>query len=396
MPRKVVYVKHSSQRVCQLTGEWDRTRGRGVPAYNRTESRFGLRGTDLGASFEHKGKCWFLFGDTHPSGPHNESRPPDGDAIAYTTDRRPDTGGVRLTFVTAPDGGYLSPRAEGVSAGTFEVPTGGFSHKGRMYVFFTTDSRVVPGKGAVMGRSVLLRSDDDARTWRAVYTVSTNKIIYISPAVTDGAALGDALPPGLRRIGPILFLWAGTTEYRRDNPYLAALPLARVEDRAALRYFAGLDRGARKPRWSEREGDAVPLFDQRCIGELCVTWNPFLKQWLMLYNCEDRPGPRGIHFRVADAPWGPWSDSVLLFEPWRDKGYGSFLHISRKFSPGAPDALHDPGREDDWGGEYGPYVVERFTTGDRERRHTTIYWVMSTWNPYNTVLMRSTLEARDG
>jgi len=52
--------------------------------------------------------------------------------------------------------------------------------------------------------------------------------------------------------------------------------------------------------------------------------------------------------------------------------------------------VHDPGRENVWGGEYGPYLIARFFTGDE--RQTTIYFVMSTWNPYNVVLMRSTLE----
>lgn len=41
------------------------------------------------------------------------------------------------------------------------------------------------------------------------------------------------------------------------------------------------------------------------------------------------------------------------------------------------------------GGEYAPYVISRFTTGGSGS--TTIYFVMSTWNPYQAVLMKSTL-----
>lgn len=59
---EVRYVPGSSQKVCQLTGEFDRERQE--PTLNRTESRFGLVGTDLGASFEHNGKIYFFFGDT--------------------------------------------------------------------------------------------------------------------------------------------------------------------------------------------------------------------------------------------------------------------------------------------------------------------------------------------
>ena len=43
-------VPGSVQKVSQVTGETDRERKR--PTGNRTETRFGLRGTDLGASFE--------------------------------------------------------------------------------------------------------------------------------------------------------------------------------------------------------------------------------------------------------------------------------------------------------------------------------------------------------
>lgn len=383
MPRRVIYVPGSSRKLCQLTGEWDRSLGKDKPAFNRTETRFGMFGTDLGASFEHKGRCWFLFGDTHPSGPNNEFRPYDGDSIAYTTDTRPSRdGGVRLEFVTAPDGKYLAPSAPGVSMKGFEVPTGGFSGaNGSMYIFFTTDAKIVPGKGAVMARSVLLRSDDDAKSFRAIYTVSREKIIYIAPAIVDNARW-KGLPQAK---GRGLLLWAASTEYRRSDPYLAYLLLEKVEEKSAMRYFAGVDAKTKRPQWSEKEADAAALFSHPHIGELCVTWNPHLRQWLMLYNAGE---PRGINFRVADTPWGPWSETAVLFEPWKDNGYCHFMHVDWRFR--RCDEVHDPGKEEVWAGEYGPYIIDRFTMGGSGK--TTIYYVMSTWNPYNTVLMTCNLE----
>src|SRR5215467_2835515 len=53
------------QKICQLIGDWDRELGQ--PTFTQTESRFGIAGTDLGSSFEHNGKLWFLFGDTWPA-----------------------------------------------------------------------------------------------------------------------------------------------------------------------------------------------------------------------------------------------------------------------------------------------------------------------------------------
>ena len=78
-----------------------------------------------------------------------------------------------------------------------------------------------------------------------------------------------------------------------------------------------------------------------------------------------------------------------MFDPWRDKGYGHFMHISAK-SKAKRDALSDPGRDDEWGGEYGPYIAARFTSGAAGR--CRIYYTMSTWNPYQVVLMRSDLQ----
>jgi hypothetical protein len=57
---------------------------------------------------------------------------------------------------------------------------------------------------------------------------------------------------------------------------------------------------------------------------------------------------------------------------------------------GAPDGLSDPGREDEWGGEYGPYVIDRYTRAAAPDR-ATVYFTMSTWNPYNVVEMATTL-----
>ena len=104
----------------------------------------------------------------------------------------------------------------------------------------------------------------------------------------------------------------------------------------------------------------------------------------MLYNCDN---PRGVKLRTADQPWGPWSDFQNLFEPWIDNGYCNFIHVN--WNNSNCDNVHDPGREYEWGGEYGPYQFEKLATGNDTS--TTIYYTMSTWNPYTVVLMKSKL-----
>jgi hypothetical protein len=367
-------VHGSVQKICQLTGERDRQRN--THAFNRTETRFGLVGTDLGSSFEHDGRLWFLFGDTWPDAD-------SGDSVAWTTDRTPEPG-IRLHFASA-GSRFTCPRvsrADGrrVSTRAFEVPAAGFSANGHMYVVRTTEHYREAGR-EVMGRSVLTRAvNGDPTNLVCLYDISVvrqgGQFVNVSCVVVD-----DGLS-GLPFRGPALLAW-GSGRYRASDAYVACIPLASVEDAESWRYYCGIDR-ARRPTWSEDESDALALFPHPQIGELSVTWNAPLRLWLMLYNAGS---PRGVNARVSHHPWGPWSAPVVVFCPdWADVGYGALMHVQN-----GPDGLSDPGREDEWGGEYGPYVIDRYTRALRGNR-SAVYFVMSTWNPYNTVEMRMVLQ----
>ena len=111
----------------------------------------------------------------------------------------------------------------------------------------------------------------------------------------------------------------------------------------------------------------------------------------MLYNClnHDPEHPRGIYMRLAEQPWGPWTAAQTIFSPMRDSGYCHFIH--RAVKPGVPacDDVSAPNRLEVAGGEYGPYFISRFTTGDEARGTSTFYFTMSTWNPYTQVIMKA-------
>jgi hypothetical protein len=83
-----------------------------------------------------------------------------------------------------------------------------------------------------------------------------------------------------------------------------------------------------------------------------------------------------------------WSAPQIIFDPWADDGYCHFIHASWEWKK--CDSVHDRGRENDWGGAYGPYQFEDFARGDDST--TTIYFTMSTWNPYTIVLMKARLK----
>jgi hypothetical protein len=110
-----------------------------------------------------------------------------------------------------------------------------------------------------------------------------------------------------------------------------------------------------------------------------------VKLWLMTYDSRQ---PRGVIFRHAPTPWGPWSAQQIILAPQRDR-VRDFIHQANS-KDGLAGPVIGAGRADPeavQGGFYAPYVIERFTrlAGDR----LSIYFVLSTWNPYVVVLMRS-------
>lgn len=356
-PGTLVYVPGSTKKVCQLTGDLDRSAG--TPTLSQTGKRFGAVGTDLGSSFEHRGRLYFLFGDTW-------GRPGARDAVAWT--ECADPGKIVVDFHAGKNGKWLPPTVPGIGQGGFEIPSGGISIAGAMYVVFTTDHSAEK----TMGRSVLARSDDDGRTFKVLYELSRDKFINVAFWAQDGW----------------VYIY-GSGDYRRSSVCLARVRPEGIEDRAKLEFLEGADEKCAS-RWGAREEDAVPLFRHDVVGEFSVAYLAPVKRYVMLYNSGE---PRGITMRSAESPCGPWSGGSVIFDPWRDGGYGEFMHISSKFK-GKKDDLSDPNRGEEWGGEYGPYVMSRFTTEvDGACR---IYYTMSTWNPYQVVVMRTDLKLAGG
>ena len=348
------YVAGSTKKVGQLTGDFDR--GLDRPTLSQTGKRYGVIGTDLGSSFEHRGRLYFLFGDTF-------GRPGDWDALAWTTNTDPEQ--IVLDFHKDTDGKWLPPKVPGISQKEFEIPGGGVSVAGTMYVVFTTDHT----RKKVMGRSVLAASADDGQSFTALYDLSRDKFINVSICPAEGW----------------LYIY-GSGEYRASSVCLARVRPGDIQDRSKLEYFTGKGpEGASS--WAGQETNAINLFHHDVVGEFSVTYLEPVKRYVMLYN-HNVGQPRGIIMRSAASPSGPWSEGVVIFEPWRDEGFGHFMHISAKFK-GHSDSIGDPKRDDTWGAEYGPYVMGRFTTGTGGQ--CRIYYTLSTWNPYQVVVMRTDL-----
>ncbi|MGH3197485.1 MAG: DUF4185 domain-containing protein, partial [Streptosporangiaceae bacterium] len=360
-----------ARKLAQLTGEFDREgwNGTGTPSFalNRTESRFGIIGTDLGSSFTHQGRVYFLFGDTWRVG---HGKPNDDlDAIAFSTDNTADDG-LDLTFLPKP------PSVPGIAQGGFNVPLDGVSWNGSMYVFFSTDCRQA-GIYALMGRSIVARSDNNGLDFTLLHEVSRYKFINVSTMIVD--AQEHELPGS----GPQLVVF-GSGRYRSSDVYLAVKPAAKLAEPGGLLFYAG---GLGQPQWSTAEEDAVPLFGAGGVGELSVRWNPLLGAWICLYNADwpaDRASVGGIVLHWAKHPWGPWSEGDIAFSV--NDGLGKFMHL-----PNADHTQEGFGidRSADLAGMYGPYQIPQYS---RQTEHgVQIYFAMSSWNPYQVMLMTVTL-----
>jgi O-glycosyl hydrolase len=413
-PNRITYVEGSSQKVCQITGEIDKEFNK--PTVNQTQTRWGLMSTDGGYSFEHNGKLFMLFGDSNPTPtfrgkPNGPNQPPrnweynDG-PTAFTTDTNIEQC-LKFNVITNSIGAYKNPvvlNAQGKPAVKLRInegPVGGFSQGGKMYVMFMTDNFVYPpgpSKKTGIGMStrlVLAVSNDDGNTFHYLYDLSKGP---------DGKFVNAAVAHGS---DGYLYFWGvqAGKQFRKSAPYFARKKDATIDRPGGFEYFIGFDISGR-PRFSASEAEAEPLFHdyvpdssgqmqiRDCMGEAGVEWNRFLHRWVMLYNCANQRKEHlpGIWMRVAERPWGPWSEPQTIFNPVRDKAFCHFIH--RAVTPDFPqcDNLSVPEQQGVWGAPYGPFFISRFTTGDAERATSTFYYTISTWNPYQKVIMKTTIQ----
>jgi hypothetical protein len=94
----------------------------------------------------------------------------------------------------------------------------------------------------------------------------------------------------------------------------------------------------------------------------------------------------------APAPWGPWSPATVILGPSDNLGCRLLMTQNgcgtrRNFQPGRPSVGQVVA-----GATYAPFVLNRYTAAaDGPGRSSTIYWLISTWNPYEVTVMRTTV-----
>ena len=360
----------SSVKVAQLSGERDSQPVAGLPArrtLSASESRSGVRGTDLGVRVDHAGRTLMMFGDTHWTRPWLGTR----DALAEITDPSADRPAVSF------HGSPTAITGRRVTLREYDVPLDAFSLGGALFTFFSSNHF---RHAQVMGRSVLTRApvgrvNPAARRsplrFRYLGTFSSHRFINVS----------------VQRRGDHLYLW-GSGAYRADDLRLARVDLTFPSVReglaagdagpflAAVRYWAGptpvapvqntesvipanagispadhpdSTRSTIDQLWSTREPDARPLLTPGAHGEVSVRWVAELDRYLMLTMSgpEDPIGP-AVLLRTSGHPWGPWSPRLRLLD-WVASGM-SFDDPTQRFIRAAADGT-DPVGDDIFRGQ---------------------------------------------
>ncbi len=317
----------------------------------------GIGGTDLGVSFERDGKLWFLFGDTWTKDPADQASV-DDDSVAWTDAASVAPGMPALHFVTKASGHFEPLKLAGLNLEGMNVPLDAVPFGAVTYLFFNTGWSGATGRHT---HSVLAHAQGTDFAHLVIdHVVKSDRFLNVSTVV----------------VGSTVWIF-GSGHYRASPVYLAKVDASALRDRAAWRYWNGAS-------FVAGEGSAVPVVNESSVGELSVRRHEKLGIWLMTYNCAT---PRGIVLRWSRTPEGPWSDAILIMEA--GEAYGRFQHM-RVADVGFDDGLAERGREDEWGGEYGPYLVPRWFTEDAPGVHS-IVWVLSTWNPYTVHLMKTVL-----
>jgi len=351
-------------------------------------------------------------------------------------------------FVTPSD----QPDGTPVAMGAYDVPNSGIHVLGQNYIIVNTGHTSANGSLFDYSVLVQYISNTNFTSGRTISTANISKeicegITCLPYVFEDGHFVYDApheMPLafaqqlGLSQAGVLIY---GNGQYRAESIYLSYIPAGQFwlgqesDGDNSTQYFAGLDANG-LPTWTTNELCAVPVVydnpthlptspgcitqsgpavepvDPGTAGNVSVTYNKTLSLWLMTWDGgKQSPTTSGIYFAYASTPWGPWSDPQRIYNACQaaayGQGYGDFIRyvygssggpcgdsVPNNTGPrgpiigtGDPFGAGSDSASSTRGGVYAPFQIERFATVENDG--LSIYFNMSTWNPYTVVLMQS-------
>ncbi|MHB8510713.1 MAG: DUF4185 domain-containing protein [Actinomycetota bacterium] len=304
---------------------------------------------------------------------------------------------------------------------TNEAPFSGITGPdGRVYAIFNTDNpeckigspctKVSATNFGHGTRSVMAKlTDVGTLTFQALYNFSTppSGKQYDSGAKFVLTSMAEAPDGNVYIYGTE----GGSAIFRMSPVFLARLPATNLATGVGLQYFNGRS-------FVPGESNATPLFNdasftldkKECISLLGVEFNPFIRRWVMIYDChfhdpdptnpKKEPHPSGIWMRTALNPWGPWDAPQTILNASRD-GAGPAGRKCKKPSWAPPCIKLGKATKGGPGDTYGPHFLPGWTTGTTTTTKqglltktvvtSTFYYTVDTFNPYGQVIVQSTI-----
>lgn len=411
----LAWITNSSVKIEQVIGDVDweaKYFGTNLPTASQTATRFNVAGNGHGYSFEDNGKLIFLFGDTISGS--NVWSYDAADPLAWSTNTSGDQPLVLNFFTNRPFNFYSNwpvfVQPAGIDMGGDAIPGCGISLSNGTFLICETGN----SKGATNSHeqdfSVLVTFNENAcltapNTYPPTNIFVTNRVISVltTNLATNDLRQGHFILDAMHEFGTNVLIY-GAGEYRASDIYLSMVPAANIVSGQGTVYFSGLVNGQAK--WDPYESNSVPVVqdnptngpawpnDTPGVEKVSVIYSTNLNLWMMIYkggeNVETgKHATKGIYFSYAPQPWGPWTIPQFIFNEFRDGGEGVFIYnAANDTGPGGP--VINPDHNDGTnraGDAEAPMLIERFTRITNSTLY--IYYMMSTWNPYTVVKMRS-------
>lgn len=288
-------------KVAQITGE---------ESENKTQSRFGVWGTDLGSMAVLNGKTYMFGGDTFGAEDQSHWR---SNVLFVIEDDDPSDGLTITDAVTDKTGRakelLRSLKREGTEVTV--IPTNLFSANGKLYCIYMSVSHWGDAGRWDCRHSGLAVSEDEGQTWKKLSDVMwPGDSNFIQ---TANCEIGDTM------------YFFGIPAGRMGGVALMKAPTAQIEDFSLYAYFTGTDEAGAPVFVQGEEGLAqAKQIIEGPVGEISVLYDAYLGNFILTYMCEKT---YSIVMREGVTPWGPWGEPVTLATGAAYPSlYGAFMH----------------------------------------------------------------------
>jgi hypothetical protein len=318
----------------------------------------GIGGADTGTPLVNGSQLWLIFGDIKGivSSPTAGALPVVGSsAVIERNVLQPAIDCSSYSWLTS-RGKFYEPihSARKVGSDSSIVAQGVISAKTNNYVY-ATQVEYWANKSPTnltIAHGVLFKQT--AGSFTEVARWPTDQL-HVNTAPVAGQ-----LPDGTQAILMVTF-----GKYRQTPVYLAYVLPKEIEAPASYHYLTGYDQDG-SPVWTSDMGQAKPIpgFENVLAGEMSFLYDVPLKTYLLMFMDYSEKNP-GLSLYSSSTPYGPFYGPVNL-------------------APCGTPGNRPQWMESLWYGCYGGYMLpDSFGVDGHD-----LYFDLSVWNPYTTVLMK--------